>query len=135
MAEEIEDPELILTIGPILKNYMASGKNQFLEICDVNGNNFVKMLFNCINIFWSSRDEDYDKKYGTIVFVLIGSVFSNFSSPVLDNYLSECIVFCVQKMKENNHSVTMKNVFYHNICLAMHYDTIKTIDILKTNGV
>jgi len=38
-------------------------------------------------------------------------------------------------MRKFKNDCSMKHVFYHNICLAVDYDTVKTLEALKNSGV
>lgn len=130
------DGENMMRVSVILKNFMSNGNEQFLQRKDIFGTPFIQLLSNTVSVFIDRcNNDDIELEDGSICFTLIGSVFCSFTSPKLDQYLSELITYSVTTMKKFQDSVTMKHVFFHNIALAIDYDTIKTLEILKNLGI
>jgi hypothetical protein len=119
----------------ITRNYMNSGGLGFLTKSDIFGNNNLRLLCEGISKFIAKNTDEMQQDQNGAAFLIIGSIFTAFDNPSLDEFLPDLIKFCISTMMQFNQSALIKNVFYHNVCLALHYDPVKTLEILKSNGV
>jgi len=127
--------ENIFYVFTIVKNFLISGKDQFLSRSDVFGKPYMNLLFEATAMFITKNKENIDQSHVSNAFIIIGSIFSSFSSPALDSYVSDMMKYSVDTAKGFSSSNLMENVFYHNVCLGLHYNTTQIIELLKSNGV
>lgn len=126
--------ELLADISPIFKNYMFFGREEFLERSDAFGQKYSQILFNVISSTLNDEENQMDETYNLHAMMLIGSMISSFPAPQFNAYLRDCIIMSIKTLLKKN-TPTMKNAFLHNICMALHNNTILTLEILNEQGV
>jgi len=106
-----------------------------LNRSDVFGKPYMNLLFEVTSKFIETNKENIDQSHVSNAFIIIGSIFSSFSAPALDPYVTDMMKYSIDTAKQFSESALMKNVFYHNICLGLHYNTTQILELLKSNGV
>jgi len=114
---------------------MTEDKQAFLSKTDIYGNPYINLINQAVDFVLTLNKECFDETPIAHAFIMIGSIISSFTSPLLNDQFPEIVKYNINTMMAHKDSSTMKNVFYHNICLALNYDTIKTLELLKQNGV
>ena len=84
------DEENMMRLSVIFKNFMSNGSDQLLQRQDIFGTPFLQLLSTTISAFIGRCNEGEDAlEDASICFTLVGSMFSSFTNPQLDQYLVE----------------------------------------------